>query len=158
MYPARPSIKADRMLEMLIYVSQSNLPPEKQQREIENIVEVANARNRNDAITGLLVFTGGRFAQILEGPPEILTTLMDDIQKDVRHRDVTVVRRQEIRARSFSEWAMGYSGPSLVVDRLIKPLLHAGDWDERAEERTDSLADLMLGLRSQLKSLDSSSE
>jgi hypothetical protein len=139
------------MLEMLIYVSQSNLSPEEQQREIEKIVEVANARNQNNAITGLLVFTGGRFAQFLEGPPEALTTLMESIHKDVRHRNVTVVRRQEIQQRSFSEWAMGYSGPSLVVDRLIKPLLHAGNRDGRIEERASNLADLMLSLRSQLR-------
>jgi hypothetical protein len=139
------------MLEMLIYVSQSSLSPEEQQREVEKIVEVANSRNQNNAITGLLVFTGGRFAQFLEGPSEALTTLMESIHKDVRHRNVTVVRRQRIRERSFSEWAMGYSGPSLVVDRLIKPLLHAGNRDGRIEERASNLADLMLSLRSQLR-------
>ena len=62
-------------------------------------------------------------AQVLEGPQASNEALMRSIAADGRHRDVTVVETIPLRERRFPDWSMAYSGPSLYVDRHLKPLL-----------------------------------
>jgi hypothetical protein len=107
----------------LLYVSKSNLTLPEEAGEVLAIVATARRRNAELGVTGALVFTESRFAQVLEGDEEAIDALMLSILKDRRHEQVTVVDRTEVAMRRFPQWSMAYSGPSLYVDRHIKPLL-----------------------------------
>jgi len=106
----------------LLYVSESVLRMPDEKHELTDIVNVACARNAKLDVTGALVFTGERFAQILEGSAGAVDALMTSICRDPRHKDVKVVQVIELGARQFPDWSMAYSGPSTYVDRHISPL------------------------------------
>ena len=106
----------------LLYVSKSVLRMPDEKHELSNIVKVARARNAKLEVTGALVFTGERFAQVLEGSAGAVDELMTSICRDRRHTEVNVVQVIELDARQFPDWSMAYSGPSTYVDRHISPL------------------------------------
>lgn len=134
------------MLESLIYVSKSRLEDPEADYQIAKIAEIARSRNASLGVTGALVFTEARFAQILEGPRSSLDELMLSISRDQRHQDVDVLCVETVQARSFSEWSLAYSGPSLYVDRHIKPLLGDLVAQEQNAAYTQRLLQLMQGL------------
>ncbi len=122
------------MIHSILYVSQSNLQPPKDEAEIKNIVDWAVRRNNELGLTGALFCTAGRFAQILEGPEISIRILMRSIEADERHRGVKVLSKGTLPERRFSEWSLAYHGPSIYVDRHIKPLLQ-----NLSRSRTDEL-------------------
>ncbi|MEL7487882.1 MAG: BLUF domain-containing protein, partial [Pseudomonadota bacterium] len=48
--------------------------------DLENILATARRRNKKDDITGLLLFGGGRFFQVIEGPTLSIDRLYSDIK------------------------------------------------------------------------------
>jgi hypothetical protein len=71
---------------------------------------LGSARARNDAvgITGMLLYSGRNFVQTLEGASDAVDARFTLIDSDLRHRDVFIVSREEIRAREFGQWPMGF--------------------------------------------------
>ena len=61
--------------------------------------------DRND-VTGLLVFDGARFAQLVEGPDAGLSIVIDRILADQRHGHVRTIAVGPVSERSFSGWAL----------------------------------------------------
>jgi hypothetical protein len=114
----------------LLYVSKATQPPE----PVEAIVEVALSRNAALDVTGALLFTGSHFAQVLEGPAEGVDELMVSILRDTRHRDVDVIETVEIPERRFAGWSLAYAGPSLFVDRHLRPLVEKRGGREQAAQ------------------------
>ncbi|PSJ43274.1 BLUF domain-containing protein [Allosphingosinicella deserti] len=113
-------------LKSLLYASASALAPGDEQAEVERIVSTARARNADLGVTGTLVFTRTRFAQILEGADGVVDALMARIARDPRHEQVTVVDAIPIDRRMFDDWTLSYSGGSRYVDKHIAPLLDGG--------------------------------
>src|ERR1700692_4200905 len=58
------------------------------QRELRAIVSTARWRNKDDNLTGALLFTGGGFTQVLEGRREIVERTFARVAADHRHTDV----------------------------------------------------------------------
>jgi hypothetical protein len=91
-----------------------DLPP----GTVGSITSRARMRNAERDITGLLVFDGQRFCQHLEGPPEAIDALMQQIEEDPRHVDVRVVYEAPLAARRYSGFGMGLAeceGPDLMA-------------------------------------------
>jgi hypothetical protein len=80
------------------------------QRELRAIVSAARANNKGDNVTGALLFTGTGFAQVLEGPREVVERTFERIAMDRRHADVTVLSFTPTQQRSFPDWSMGFCG------------------------------------------------
>lgn len=91
----------------LVYASR--MTPETEadvERVLDAILEVAVGRNAAAGLTGLLIGHLGRFFQALEGAPDAVETVFDDIAHDPRHHDVQVLTRGPVRTRLFERWAM----------------------------------------------------
>ena len=88
----------------LIYFSTAQLGLSVQ--ELEKILVSAVANNQRKGVTGLLLFNGLNFLQILEGAPAEVDDLYDKISADPRHSGVRLIRRQEIKALSYPQWGM----------------------------------------------------
>lgn len=73
---------------------------------------MASALKNNPSlgVTGALLYSGGFFCQVIEGPQEVLEELFEAIQLDERHGHVTVLHFEPIQGRSFGEWAMAFAG------------------------------------------------
>lgn len=110
----------------LLYVSRSTIPRERLAMEVANIVAVSRAHNAGAGITGGLVRAGPYFAQLLEGPTDAVKTLMERIDRDPRHTDVSVVRIEASTKRQLPDWSMAYAGESTYVANQIAALLGPG--------------------------------
>lgn len=87
----------------------SELAPAAEVRDVADIVRRARSFNRNNGITGILVFDGLRFCQYIEGQRDVILTLARRIQTDDRHRLFKVLHQGHASDRRFSDWSMGYA-------------------------------------------------
>lgn len=76
--------------------------------DIAAILIHARANNRLNDLTGALIYRGGRFAQILEGPDDVVHSRFSLIAADPRHRNVQVMREVKIAERQFPQWTMAF--------------------------------------------------
>lgn len=103
----------------LSYISVAVAPAEAIDAVIGDICFVAQVRNAELDITGVLTFKDGRFAQVIEGPEEALRTLMAAILRDARHHSVNVIADGAIELRRYADWRMAYREPKdFVRDQL----------------------------------------
>lgn len=110
----------------LLYVSRSTIRRECLALEIADIIAVSREYNARAGITGALVRAGGYFAQLLEGPTDAVKTLMERIDRDRRHTDVSVVRIAASTKRQLPDWSMAYAGESIYVAKQIAALIGLG--------------------------------
>lgn len=83
--------------------------------EINRILEVSRENNAARHITGVLLYSQGYFAQILEGKLPQLEPLFETIQADDRHSDVVIIHYHPITKRNFGRWGMRYAyDPDLI--------------------------------------------
>lgn len=92
------------MLSTLIYRSRFNetvpFP------SLYDMVERANAHNTNTGVTGILLYDGSHFFQLLEGPHERVVAVFDAICQDPRHDNVIELMRDHAPARRFGNVGM----------------------------------------------------
>jgi hypothetical protein len=79
------------------------------EHEIPVLLEKARAANAGKAITGMLLYVEGSFFQVLEGDPQSVDEVYAVIQRDPRHKDVSMIIREPITERGFADWTMGFS-------------------------------------------------
>ena len=97
-------------LKSFLYVSQ--LATEFSADCVSDIVKTAREFNPVHDITGVLVFDGERFAQYIEGAPAAIDALADNLKRDKRHTDFSVLHvNPEEDVRQLQKWAMGYCDP-----------------------------------------------
>ena len=74
---------------------------------IEAILVQSRHHNPGWGITGILCYGGGIFLQAIEGGRMAVSKLYGHIQKDPRHKDVVLLKFEEITERRFGGWTMG---------------------------------------------------
>lgn len=97
---------SDSNLRFLCYRSKSCLADPQSAEEARQIAVHSNERNKNNGVTGMLVFRAGYFLQLLEGPEQSLVETFERIRKDQRHEDLRLLSHGEIAERQFGEWGM----------------------------------------------------
>ena len=113
----------------LVYVSTSSgaLGAE----ELAALQAQASRTNARCGVTGMLVYDGARFLQLLEGAERVVNATMGRIQQDSRHRDHSILRRDEITERECPDWSMR---------AIALPLTAAGSATEFACSLPDEMA------------------
>jgi hypothetical protein len=102
----------------LIYVSSAK--KEQNDAELDAILESAVRRNREHDVTGMLLYAGGNFLQVLEGEKANVDKVFAQLEKDSRHHGIIVLERAPIPARSFEQWSMGFHRLD-AADATTKP-------------------------------------
>ena len=103
--------------------------------DVDAIISSSRINNPLDGITGILIFNGSAFMQILEGSELAVDDLARRLTFDPRHSNVMVHDEGLIPARTFPDWTMAYLRLSEgrfegeeAVERALKrnlpPLLH----------------------------------
>lgn len=92
-------------LQRLVYASTAVEPAT--HASLEALAAEAAAKNRSLGITGLLVYAGGKFMQVLEGEPAAVHDLYATINDDPRHMWVQTFIDEPIHHRLFDAWSMG---------------------------------------------------
>jgi len=99
--------------------------------DINSIVKTSEVSNKILNITGLLLYKGGNFMQLIEGDSEIVHILQIKIKDDIRHTGMITLLSENITHRYFENWSMGYQDIDSLMgnDReVIKPLI-IGEFD-----------------------------
>jgi len=71
-----------------------------------SILKTAMVFNRINQITGVLCQGDGFFLQMIEGERSVINQLYGRIARDSRHKDVELVKFEEITQRKYSQWSM----------------------------------------------------
>lgn len=74
--------------------------------DIEDIHRSALRHNAMDGITGLLIFNGTHFLQIVEGVPSAIDDLVERLRRDPRHNGLEIRDERSVPDRSFGDWSM----------------------------------------------------
>ncbi len=109
--------------------------------EVRAILSAARERNKLNGVTGALLFTASGFAQVLEGPREIVEQTFERINGDPRHAGVTVLSFTPTERRSFPDWAMGFCSHATAAspDPLEHLLTDASSSQPRVTTGSDIL-------------------
>jgi hypothetical protein len=94
--------------------------------DLAAIHQTARHFNALDGITGLLVFDGKRFLQIVEGSDEAVDSLIARLRSDPRHSAIEVRDERHVDRRSFPDWSMelvevsaGYLSARPEIDTIL---------------------------------------
>lgn len=90
----------------VVYVS-SAAEPLSQQALVE-LLTVSRRNNQRDGLSGLLLYRGGNFMQLLEGDETAVWSTHARITRDARHRGVLTILQQPITNRLFDDWTMAF--------------------------------------------------
>jgi hypothetical protein len=75
--------------------------------------------NERAGLTGLLLYRGGRFMQVLEGPDDAVRDVFAVIAADGRHTEVRLLVDEDIARRAFPDWGMAFR---TVDDETVRQL------------------------------------
>jgi hypothetical protein len=98
-------------LKTLTYTSWAS--PSITDQDVEAILRSARTNNPLQGLTGVLIFNGGAFMQVLEGSEDAVDDIVELIRHDPRHSNFFVREERIITERSFPDWSMAY----LQMDR-----------------------------------------
>ena len=90
----------------IVYMSQAVRPLSDQ--ELQALLDQCRHDNAQHQITGILLYSHGNIAQLIEGEPEVLEPLFEKIARDGRHSNVRKLVHRPIAARSFAQWSMTF--------------------------------------------------
>lgn len=93
------------MLSTLIYRSRARDLPGL--NALDGLLALARQRNTAMDVTGILLFDGVHFVQLLEGPDAAVDALFESIRQDSRHGNVVRLMRDQGAVRRFEGEAMG---------------------------------------------------
>jgi len=97
----------------LAYVSTSAIAGDPREREsIADILMSSRRNNETAGITGALLATDDRFAQVLEGKQETVEETYARITRDRRHVEIVLLLKEPVAERQFPRWSMTFIGPS----------------------------------------------
>jgi hypothetical protein len=90
----------------LLYLSKSTIPFSKQ--DLRELLKKSRENNTKLEITGMLLFKGWNFLQVLEGHKETVMSLYEKIGRDSRHSQIIPLFQGTSSQRDFPDWSMGF--------------------------------------------------
>lgn len=91
------------MVSQYLYISTA---PSLERGEIDAILESSARYNPHHGVTGILLYNGRNFLQLLEAEESEIVTLMVKITQDSRHSGVSLLSRNQAVERACPDWAM----------------------------------------------------
>lgn len=119
----------------LIYTSVSS--QKMSDDDLKGLLEKSRTKNYTLDITGMLLYLDPYFIQVLEGEKTILEEIFDTINQDSRHEKVSIIYKQPLEKRYFSNWSMGFNK---IRDKDIDNLEGFSDFLQRPN--STSITDL----------------
>jgi hypothetical protein len=90
----------------LIYASRATA--DFHEHEIPELLKQVRVANAKHEITGMLLYIGGSFLQVLEGQPAMVEAVFGKILQDKRHAQITLIAKESILEREFEGWTMSH--------------------------------------------------
>lgn len=113
------------MLTTIIY--RSHICEDVPVKALEDMVAAANCRNRQFDVTGILLFNGTHFFQLLEGPAENVREIYQLICQDPRHHNVVELLSDHGPLRRFGNAGMElFDLRQYDTDEVLQQVLDKG--------------------------------
>jgi hypothetical protein len=77
-------------------------------QDLQEMLDQCRRDNARLGVTGVLFYSHGNIAQLLEGEPAVLEPLYEKISQDGRHSNVAQLTNKPITVRSFPDWSMAF--------------------------------------------------
>ena len=119
--------------------------------DVQAILHVAETRNAEQGISGMLCWSGEFFLQCLEGERGPVTQCFSHIANDKRHHSVELIVSSPTTVRWFSTWGMGFTR-LMSSNRVDLPNFAGGSFNPYLLEATD-LQDTFARLSNQAQRL-----
>lgn len=114
----------------LAYVSSATR--EMSEEDLLFLLEQSRNRNKRQNVTGMLLYAGGNFFQVLEGNKKDVEEIYQAICQDDRNKGNILVIKESISERVFPDWWMGFrhltvkdkasvEGYTDFLDRKVEP-------------------------------------
>lgn len=132
----------------LVYVSSASR--EMGEEELLHLLEQSRNRNKRQNVTGMLLYIGGNFFQVLEGSNEDVEEIYECITKDQRNKGNIIILKENINERTFSGWSMGFKHLTAQNVNSVEGFTAFLDRDMKPEEFATK-SDKVLGLLFQFK-------
>ncbi|QKG55722.1 BLUF domain-containing protein [Hymenobacter sp. BRD128] len=84
--------------------------------DLLQLLKQARGFNEQAGITGVLMYSGGRFIQVLEGCPAAVRRLFARIAADPRHGCLEKLADGRVPQREYKEWYMSFAPPPTAAD------------------------------------------
>ena len=104
--PRRKDLAHDPLFRLLYVSTASAAAAATLHETMRDILQVSDARNRRDNITGFLLADGYVFVQLLEGPEAKVQACFSRISADVRNRSPEIRDSGPASERLFPNWSM----------------------------------------------------
>ena len=75
-------------------------------QDLLDVQRSSQAINALEGTTGLLIFNGTHFLQVVEGTPEAIDDLLERLRRDRRHYGIEVRDLRMVDERCFPDWSM----------------------------------------------------
>ena len=91
---------------------------------VDAVLAASRRNNAADRITGLLLFNGKRFLQILEGAAPMVEVTYARVLRDPRHFAIVRLSDRRIDEREFGRWDMAFerlpaeTGQQAMLDKV----------------------------------------
>lgn len=113
------------MLLSVLYISYMTKDYEK--KELDELMSVFYLNNMKHDISGLLLYSNKNVLQYIEGDLDKIEKLYNNIENDIRHKNVFLLHKKEIQKRLFTEWKnnvnhIEYNKFKDFVDSCIMPI------------------------------------
>jgi len=88
--------------------------------ELTRMVTAARKFNETQNISGVLIFDGEKFLQILEGEKSCIEEVYGKIKNDKRHKNVNTMWRGKISTRTFGCWSLAllHADDKPLIDKI----------------------------------------
>ncbi|RZL15740.1 MAG: BLUF domain-containing protein [Hymenobacter sp.] len=114
----------DNSVYHVFYRSQATYFPNRAQ--LGEILDWSHTYNAQHGITGLLLYSEGRFMQVIEGTETAVVSLYDSIRQDSRHQHVFTLSEGPGPQRWFADWQMAFGYLEPVELNQLVGLVEAG--------------------------------
>ena len=133
-------------LSQVLYLSRATEPMSKS--DLSALLEEIRERNERKEITGLLLYGGQHFYQILEGARSAVTTTYAEIEGDRRHTDITRIAIRAVAERKFPRWWMGFQSlnPEEIKNNPVFHDLRNSDTLAKFPARGDEFFEVMYAM------------
>ena len=131
---------------MLRRLAWSSLPsPTFSAARMGEIAAPARSSNKCNNVSGVLLYTGVHFVEILEGEERVLDEMWSRLQRDDRHVSLVRIGDEPCNERRFAEWKLAYADDQDVgaqVEALRSRTTAPADWSDATASimaRADSM-------------------
>jgi hypothetical protein len=90
----------------ITYVSRATEPMNAQ--KLLALLQQCLRNNAGNGVSGMMFYGNETFLQALEGDAAVVDRLLDTIRRDLRHKELQVLRRRLIEQREYQNWGMGF--------------------------------------------------